>query len=115
MKSEMPIPLLSDNFALLIKPAPIFWATKALKLCEIAAGINRINPQTFSATPTPAEAISPSEFTDVCITKNDIPTKKSCKAIGNPNFNSALAKKLLRRMYFLWNSKGNFCFVIIII
>ena len=65
MKSEIPIPFLSDDFALLIKPAPIFCATKALKLCEIAAGINKINPQTFSATPTPAEAISPSEFTVV--------------------------------------------------
>ena len=86
ISKEIPIPVFNDSFARLICFAPIFWATKALKLWEIAAGISIMKPQTFSATPTPADAINPREFTVVCITKNEIPTKKSCNAIGIPNF-----------------------------
>jgi len=63
--SEMPIPDFSESFARFNNPAPMFCATKALKLCEIADGMSIINPQTFSATPTPADAISPKEFTTV--------------------------------------------------
>ena len=63
--NEIAIPLFNDCLALIGCPAPIFCATNALKLCAIADGINIIKPQTFSATPTPAEATSPNEFTAV--------------------------------------------------
>ena len=41
--------------------------------------------QTFSATPTPAEAISPSVLTMANTTRKDSPTSRSCSAIGAPN------------------------------
>ncbi len=52
--------------------------------CIKARGISMMKAQTFSATPTPAEAISPRAFTMARITRNDSPTSKSCRAIGVP-------------------------------
>lgn len=38
----------------------------------------------FSATPTPADEVTPRVFTIATIIKNDRPTRKSCRAIGEP-------------------------------
>ena len=50
-----------------------------------AEEISIIKAHTFSATPTPAEAITPIELTIARIIKKEILTNKSCKAIGAPN------------------------------
>ena len=52
--------------------------------CIKAEGISIINPHTFSATPIPAEATSPSPFTMASSTRKEIPTRKSCRAMGTP-------------------------------
>ena len=44
-------------------PAPMFCATNAEMDCMNAAGTSIIKPHTFSATPTPAEAVTPKAFT----------------------------------------------------
>ena len=69
-------------------PAPIFCATNADIACEKADGTSIINAHTFSATPTPAEAMTSMEFTTVRMTRNEIPTSKSCSAIGVPRRSS---------------------------
>ena len=45
--------------------------------CMNAAGASMMKPHTFSATPTPAEAISPSALTMARMTRNDNPTSRS--------------------------------------
>ncbi len=47
------------------KPAPIFCATKADMACEKVEGTSMMKAHTFSATPTPAEAVKLMEFTTV--------------------------------------------------
>ena len=81
---DAPIPNSIDFLALSFFPAPIFCATNADNDCENDDGTSMIKAQTFSATPTPAEAITPRLFTMELITRNDIFTSPSCKAIGSP-------------------------------
>ena len=45
--------------------------------CINASGTSMMKAQTFSATPTPAEGISPSELTIAWMTRNDAPTRRS--------------------------------------
>ena len=44
-------------------PAPRFCAVKAEMDCIYATGISRMNSTSFSAMPTPAEAVTPRAFT----------------------------------------------------
>ena len=60
--------------------------------CMKARGISMMKAQTFSATPTPAEATRPRLFTIAKITRNDRPTSRSCRAIGVPK------ARIFRRM-----------------
>ncbi|MFR0957841.1 MAG: hypothetical protein ACLSFA_19680 [Roseburia inulinivorans] len=46
--------------------------------------MSMINAHTFSATPTPAEAMTPVEFTIARMIKNEMLTSRSCNAIGAP-------------------------------
>ena len=64
--------------------APIFWAEKADTADIIAPGMMNISPQSFSATPTPADAISPKPLRMARITIKDTPVSASCAAMGNP-------------------------------
>ena len=66
-------------------PAPIFCATKAAIACMKAAGISMINPHTFSATPIPADATRPRPLTMASSTRKEMPTRKSCRAMGTPS------------------------------
>ena len=52
--------------------------------CMKARGISMMKAQTFSATPTPAEAIRPRVLTMARITRKDRPTSRSCRAMGVP-------------------------------
>ena len=42
--------------------------------------LRMMNPHTFSATPTPAEATNPKEFTMARMTRKEMPTRMSCNA-----------------------------------
>ena len=44
-----------------------------------------INAQTFSATPTPADAVTPMEFTMARMIRKEMLTRRSCNAIGAPS------------------------------
>ena len=66
-------------------PAPLFCEANADTACENAEGTSMTKPHTFSATPTPAETIRPSELTMARMTMNEMLTIKSCSAIGNPS------------------------------
>ena len=59
------------------------------------------NTHTFSATPTPAEAVTPKVFTMVWITRKEVPTSSSCRATGRPSLSSSAmmrpSKRTLRR------------------
>ena len=63
---------------------PWFCATKALMACMKARGMSMIKAQTFSATPTPAEAMRPSVLTMASTTRKESPTSRSYSAIGAP-------------------------------
>ena len=52
--------------------------------CMKADDMSMINAHTFSATPTPAEAMTPIEFTIARMIKNEMLTSRSCNAIGAP-------------------------------
>ena len=52
--------------------------------CMKAMGTSMMIMQTFSATPTPAEALSPSLLTMERFTRKEKPTMKSCRAMGVP-------------------------------
>ena len=49
-----------------------------------AKEISIMKLQTFSATPTPAEAVTPMELTMANIMRKEMPTRRSCMAIGIP-------------------------------
>lgn len=66
--------------------APIFCATKTEMDCIKADGTSMINPHSFSATPTPAEAITPIAFTMAIRTRKKMLTRTSCNATGMPSF-----------------------------
>ena len=76
-RTDTPIAYISPLYALSIFPAPLFCATKADIACMKAAGTSMMKAQTFSATPTPADATSPSPFTMARIT---LLTMFSCSA-----------------------------------
>ena len=67
-----------------------------------------INTQTFCATPAPADSLSPMEFTIERITRNDIPTRKSCNAIGEPIAMILLMTSPSHLICFRLNVKGSF-------
>ena len=46
--------------------------------------MSMMKAQTFSATPTPAEAMSPSVLTMASTTRKESPTSRSCSAMGAP-------------------------------
>ena len=75
--NESKIPYLSALIALSYLFAPAFWATKDDIDCMKDEGTSMMKAQTFSATPTPADGISPSEFTMAWIMRNDKPTSRS--------------------------------------
>ncbi len=52
--------------------------------CMKANGSSMMKAHTFSATPTPAEAMSPSRFTMAKMMRKDSPTSRSCRAMGAP-------------------------------
>jgi hypothetical protein len=58
-----------------------------------ADGTSMMKPHTFSATPTPALAIRPSELTIARMIRKLMPTRKSASAIGAP-------KPTMRRITF---------------
>lgn len=79
---DVPIP---QDIAFLARfglPAPMFWATKADRDWEKASGTSMMKAQTFPATPTPAEGITPRLFTIAEITKKEIFTRPLCNATG---------------------------------
>lgn len=65
-------------------PAPIFWATKAERADINAMGTMERNTYIFSDIPTLAEAVRPREFIMLVIIRNDMPTRKSWRAMGAP-------------------------------
>ena len=82
--NDTPMAYFSPLNALSYLPAPLFWDTNADIDCAKADGISMIKAQTFSATPTPADAITPRQLTIARITRKEIPTRKSCNATGAP-------------------------------
>ena len=72
--------------ALSLRFAPMFWATKAERDCMNEEGTSMMNMQSFSATPTPAEGMTPSELTMAMMARKEMLTRASCRAIGKPSF-----------------------------
>ena len=66
-----------------------------------------IKAQTFSATPTPADAVTPMALTMANIIRNDTLTSRSCRAMGAPS--PAMRRRVLpwRRMSVRCISKGS--------
>ena len=89
-----------------IFPAPLFCATNDDIDCMNADGTSMMNAQTFSATPTAADAVTPSVFTMARITRNEMLTKKSCRAIGAPKRTIFDAMDCCRRILPGPNVKG---------
>ena len=85
MHSADIIPMYSAFRARAIFPAPAFCATKADMDCMNAEGTSMMKAHTRSAHPTPAEAMSPRELTMAMMTRKEIPTRKSCSAMGKPS------------------------------
>lgn len=85
-----------------ILPAPIFWATKADIDWLKAEGTSIMNPHSFSATPTPAEGITPREFTIAVMARKEILTRRSWKAMGSP-------KAEIRFPFFFCQKQYPFC------
>ena len=81
---DRPTAVLRPSIARSGFPAPWFCATKALMACMKARGMSMIKAQTFSATPTPAEAMRPSVLTMASTTRKESPTSRSYSAIGAP-------------------------------
>ena len=69
-----------------------------------------INTQTFCATPAPADWLSPMEFTIERITRNDIPTRKSCNAMGVPIDMILLMTSPSHLICLILNVNGSFFF-----
>ena len=86
--------------------APIFCATKTEMDCIKADGTSMINPHSFSATPTPAEAITPIAFTMAIRTRKEMLTRTSCNATGMPSFRIRPVSPLRKRMYSFRIVKG---------
>ena len=84
MISAVIIPIYSAFRARVIFPAPTFCATKADMDCMNADGTSMMKAHTRSAHPTPAEAMRPRELTMAMMTRKEIPTRKSCRAMGKP-------------------------------
>ena len=84
----------------------MFCATKAESDCENAEGASMMKAQSFSATPTPAEAISPSELTMASMTRKDTLTSRSCSAMGAPSRSMRRRMGGWKRTFFLEKGKG---------
>ena len=96
-----------------ILPAPIFWATKADIDWLKAEGTSIMNPHSFSATPTPAEGITPREFTIAVMARKEILTRRSWKAMGSPRRNTLPILFLSKTISVLRKVNGSFCLRII--
>ena len=110
---ESPTPVNSAFLARSALPAPIFCATKADMDWLKADGTSMIKPHSFSATPTPAEGITPREFTIAVMARKDMLTSKSWKAMGRPRRNTLPILFLSKTISFLPKEKGSFFFRII--
>ena len=62
----------------------MFWATKADKDCPKAEGTSMMKPHSFSATPTPAEAMTPRPLTMAAMARKETLTSTSWRATGAP-------------------------------
>ena len=71
------IPYLNAFSARSKRPAPAFCATKADMDCINAMGTSMMKAHTFSATPIPAEGMTPRELTIACMIRKEMPTRKS--------------------------------------
>ena len=85
----------------------MFCATKADIDCMYAEDTSIINAQSFSATPTPAEATTPNVLTMAMITRNEIFTSRSWRAIGAPRQTILPIRRPSKRMSFFDKANGN--------
>ena len=72
-----------------------------------AEEISMMKAHTFSATPTPADAVTPMELTIARMIRNEMLTRRSCKAIGAPSPTILRSSGDSMRMLFLCISNGN--------
>ena len=66
-----------------------------------------MNAQSFSATPTPAEAMTPSELTMAKITRKEMLTSSSCSAMGAPSRSIRRILVRSKRTSLRANGKGS--------
>ncbi len=110
---ESPIPICSVFSARSLLPAPIFCATNADRDCMKADGTSMMKPTIFSATPTPAEGITPRVFTIAWMTRKEMPTSRSCRAMGMPRKQTRLIRGMSGRIISFENENGSVFFRII--
>ena len=79
-------------------PAPMFWATKVDRADMKDMGTRARKMNSFSAMPTPAEAMTPRALTILVMMRKDRLVRKSWRAMGEPTFKiSPAARPPLRQ------------------